>query len=294
MTTPEEIDALMNVDSFSRIPERIVPGSTDRAETADHMARYDFTATRARGMTLDLGSGVGYGAAIIAAAQSVNFLIAFDISSRVLAFGKGSYGETISFVTGDAGALPFSKDSLDSVVCLEVIEHVPDAERVLREIARVLRPEGLLIVSTPNKWTTSPLYRRPINPYHALEWYPRSFKKLVSEYFEVEEVLGQSWHSVGITWQALRSNAKTRLKGLLGRLRLLGVAQQLRKKGRHNSVVQKDSEQVSKDTHAPTQEEVLAAWPRSWTSTRRQSIPVTVILIARLPSAHGHLIQRST
>jgi 2-polyprenyl-3-methyl-5-hydroxy-6-metoxy-1,4-benzoquinol methylase len=294
MTTPDEIDALLNVDSFSRIPERIVPGRTDRAETADHMARYRFAATRARGRTLDLGSGVGYGASIIAAAQSVNSLIALDISSRALAFGKGSYGETIPFVTGDAGALPFSKDSLDSVVCLEMIEHVPDAKRVLREIARVLRPEGLLIVSTPNKWTTSPLQRRPINPYHALEWYPSGFKKLVSEYFEVEEVLGQSWHSVGITWQALRTNAKTRLKGVLGRLRLLGVAQQLRSKGRYNSVAQEDSEQVSKDTHAPTQEEVLAAWPRSWTSTTRQSIPVTVILIARLPSAHSHVIQRSS
>jgi SAM-dependent methyltransferase len=258
------------------------------------MARYRFAATRARGRTLDLGSGVGYGASIIAAAQSVNSLIALDISSRALAFGKGSYGETIPFVTGDAGALPFSKDSLDSVVCLEMIEHVPDAKRVLREIARVLRPEGLLIVSTPNKWTTSPLQRRPINPYHALEWYPSGFKKLVSEYFEVEEVLGQSWHSVGITWQALRSNAKTRLKGVLGHLRLLGVAQQLRTKGRYNSVAQEDSEQVSKDTHAPTQEEVLAAWPRSWTSTTRQSIPVTVILIARLPSAHSHVIQRSS
>jgi SAM-dependent methyltransferase len=294
MTTPEEIDALMNVDSFSRIPERIVPGRTDRAETADHMARYGFAATRARGITLDLGSGVGYGAAITAAAQSVNFLIAFDISSRALAFGKGSYGEKISFVTGDAGALPFCKDSRESVVCLDVIEPVPDAERVLREIARVLRPEGLLIVSTPNKWTTSPLYRRPINPYHALEWYPSSFKKLVSKYFEVEEVLGQSWHSVGITWQALRSNAKTRLKGVLGRLRLLGVAQQLRKKGSYNSVAQEDSEQVSKDIDAPTQEEMLAARPRSWTRTRRQGIPVTVILIARLPCAHGHVIQRAS
>jgi hypothetical protein len=49
MTTPDEIDALMNVDSFSRIPECIVPGRTDRAETADHMARYRFAATRARG-----------------------------------------------------------------------------------------------------------------------------------------------------------------------------------------------------------------------------------------------------
>jgi ubiquinone/menaquinone biosynthesis C-methylase UbiE len=148
MTTPEELDALTNVDSFSRIPERIVPGLTDRAETADHMARYGFAATGARGMTLDLGSGVGYGAAIIAAAPSVQFLIAFDISSRPLAFGRSSYGETISFAAGDAGALPLSKDPLDSVVCLEAIEHVA-AEWVLREIARVLRPEGIPIISTP-------------------------------------------------------------------------------------------------------------------------------------------------
>jgi hypothetical protein len=77
------------------------------------------------------------------------------------------------------------------------------------------------------------------------------------------------------------------------RLRLLGVAKQLRKKGRHNSVAHEDSEQVSKDTNGSTQEEVLPAWPRSWMSTRRQSIPVTVILIARLPSAHGQVIQRS-
>jgi SAM-dependent methyltransferase len=236
---------------------------------------------------------VGYGASIIAGAQSVDFLIALDNSSRALAFGKGSYGDKISFVTGDAGALPFAKDSLDSVVCLEVIEHVSDAEIVLKEMARVLRPDGLLIVSTPNKWTTSPLYRRPFNPYHVVEWYPGGFKKLVSRYFEVEEVLGQSWHPVGMTWQALRSNRRTRVRRVHGRLRLLGVAQQLRKKGRHNSVAHEDSEQVSKDTNGSTQEEVLPAWPRSWMSTRRQSIPVTVILIARLPSAHGHVIQRS-
>jgi methylase of polypeptide subunit release factors len=55
-----------------------------------NLARYGFAATRARGMALDLDSGVGCGAAVIAAAQSVTFLIAFDISSPALAFGKGS------------------------------------------------------------------------------------------------------------------------------------------------------------------------------------------------------------
>ena len=280
MTPDDEADALMNVDSSCHIPERIVPGRTHRAETADHMARYGFAATRARGATLDLGAGVGDGAALIATAQSVDFVIAFDISSAALAFARHTYGETISFVTGDASALPFSEDSLDSIVCLEAIEHVPDANRVLEEMARVLRPEGLLIISTPNKWATSPLSRRPMNPYHVREWYPRRFKELVARYFEVEDALGQSWHSVGFTWRALRRKMRSRIKAVLGHLRLLGIAQQLRRSERRRGA-QQDSRRAPSTIDVPTQEEVHAAWPRSWTGTRRQGIPITVILVAR-------------
>jgi SAM-dependent methyltransferase len=244
------------------------------------MARYGFAATRARGMTLDLGCGVGYGAAIISAKKSVDFLIAFDISDNALAFGKSSYGETISFVAGDAGALPFSDDSLDSIVCLEAIEHVHGPERVLGEIARVLRPEGLLIISTPNKWATSPLSRRPINPHHVREWYPGRFKELVRRNFEVVEVLGQSWQPVGITWRSLRRRMRIRVKGVLRSLRILGIAQRLRDAGRRG-LMQQESHEASSHFDVPTEEEVLGAWPRSWTRTRKQGIPITVILIAR-------------
>jgi len=269
----------MNVDSSCNIPERIVPGRTDRAETADHMARYGFAAARARGRTLDLGSGIGYGTAIIANAQSAGVAIALDISSSALAFGKSTYGRAISFVSGDAGALPFSDDSLDSVVCLEAIEHVADAAKVLGEIVRVLRPDGLLIVSTPNKWATSPLSWRPANPYHVREWYPGRFKQLVSNYFEVEDVFGQSWHPVGITWRALRTNARLHVKAILRRLRILRIAQQVRRRARSADARQEPRGSRSA-REVPTREEVAAAWPRSWTSTRKQGIPVTVILIA--------------
>jgi Methyltransferase domain len=167
-----------------------------------------------------------------------------------------------------------------------VIEHVPDAEMVLREIARVLRPDGLLIDSTSNKWPSSPLQRRPINPYHVVEWYPSGFKKLVSRCVEFEEVLGKSWYSVGMTWQALRSNARTRLKGILSCLRLLGVAQQLRKASGHDSVAEEASQQGSLHLDAATQEEVLAGSHPTWTNTRQEGIPLTVILVARWSKAH--------
>jgi SAM-dependent methyltransferase len=280
MTTHDEIDALMNVDPSRGIPERIVPGRTDRSETADHMARYGFAATRVHGVTLDLGSGVGYGAAILSTSEAVDSLIAFDVSISSLAFGKNAYAETISFVAGDAGALPFTDNSFDSIACLEAIEHVPEPETVLREIARVLRPEGSLIISTPNKWATSPLSRRPLNPHHLYEWYPGRFKRLVSRHFAIEEAFGQSWHPIGITWRALRRRSRMRLKAILLHLRVLGIVQQLREPSRrtHASL---QHQQEETETSIPTREEVLVAWPISWMGSEKQGIPVTLILIAK-------------
>jgi SAM-dependent methyltransferase len=189
--------------------------------------------------------------------------------------------------------LPFSKDSLDSVVCLEAIEHVPDAERILREIARVLRSDGLLIISTPNKWTTYLRMGDPSTPttswtgiQEASRSWPRDTPRL-RRYTANPAIRSRSR---GRRYAAIRGH---RVEGVNGRLRLLGLAQQLRKTGGYRSVAQKDSQHVSTEIDAPAQEEVPAAWPRFSTSTRQQGIPVTVILIARRSRADGHASQRS-
>src|SRR5262249_26668166 len=143
-----------------------------------------------------------------------------------------SFDKTIRFVAGDAGALPFCDHSIDTIISLEAIEHVPDAEKVLMEMARVLRAEGLLIISTPNKWVTSPLRMRPINPYHVREWYPGRFKEIVSRHFEIEEVLGQSWHSVGLVFRVFCQNLKNPLKAALVSLKLIDLARRMFRKQR--------------------------------------------------------------
>jgi 2-polyprenyl-6-hydroxyphenyl methylase/3-demethylubiquinone-9 3-methyltransferase len=54
-------------------------------------------------------------------------------------------------VVGDVADLPFDNADFDYVVCTEVIEHIVEPQRALRELARVLRPGGMLVITTPNR-----------------------------------------------------------------------------------------------------------------------------------------------
>lgn len=55
-------------------------------------------------------------------------------------------------VVGSALALPFGDATFDAAICTEVLEHVPEPEQALRNIARVLRPGGRLYVTVPMSW----------------------------------------------------------------------------------------------------------------------------------------------
>lgn len=83
-------------------------------------------------------------------------VVALDRSLNDLATARQRYRELggkaqdgLGFLAGDALSLPFATDSFDAVICSEVLEHIPDYEGALREIARVLKPGGVLAVSVP-------------------------------------------------------------------------------------------------------------------------------------------------
>ena len=61
-------------------------------------------------------------------------------------------------VTGDATRLPFRSESFDTVITTELLEHLPDPEQCLAEVARVMRPGGHLILSVP---FLEPLHEEP-------------------------------------------------------------------------------------------------------------------------------------
>ncbi len=61
----------------------------------------------------------------------------------------GQHGATLQ--VGDATRLEFADGMFDKIVCSEVIEHIPDAEKAIDEMRRVLKPDGVLVLSTPNR-----------------------------------------------------------------------------------------------------------------------------------------------
>lgn len=72
--------------------------------------------------------------------------------------------QNVDFVCGDAAALPFADSSFAAVTLFDVLEHVPDDRKTIAEALRVVRPDGFILVSTPNENWRYPYYGvlRPI------------------------------------------------------------------------------------------------------------------------------------
>jgi SAM-dependent methyltransferase len=169
MSPAIDTDPFGAVERF--VPEE-APGSLIEAE---HEARYRWAAPAVQGRAvLDAGCGVGYGTAILAGAGAAR-AVGIDISPEAIEHAHDRYGEAGGFVVGDLQALPFADDTFAAAVCFEAIEHVADPSRALDELRRVLRPDGLLLISSPNR----DVYP-PGNPFHVHEYRPAELEEALA------------------------------------------------------------------------------------------------------------------
>ncbi len=72
----------------------------------------------------------------------------------------------------------FKENFFDFIICTDVIEHVLEPFRLLKEIKRVMKPGGYAVISTPIKLTEEPL-----DKMHVAEWFPEEFKSIMSQSF---------------------------------------------------------------------------------------------------------------
>lgn len=173
-----------------------------------HIATYDFAATYTRGQrVLDFGCGTGYGAHRIASECAE--IVGVDISDSAIAFAREKYSaDNLDFreiQTIEEAPLPFPDGSFDVVLSFQVIEHVPDADRYLAEVCRVLGADGTLIVATPDRSTRLLRRQRPWNRYHLVEYRPTDFADLLGRHFESVEMLGMGGDETVIGREITRS-----------------------------------------------------------------------------------------
>jgi SAM-dependent methyltransferase len=148
--------------------ERTVPGIPEENYWfRRHEAVYAALRDRCAGaLVLEAGCGEGYGAGMLAEAAAG--VLALDLDPMTAAHVARRYPRT-GVVRANLVALPVRDGGCDAVVSLQVIEHLWEQERFLRECFRVLRPGGALMLSTPNRLTFSPGRDTPLNPFHTRE-----------------------------------------------------------------------------------------------------------------------------
>jgi ubiquinone/menaquinone biosynthesis C-methylase UbiE len=155
---------------------------------------------------LEVGCGTGIDTNLLAAEFKQAKFYATDISAKGVLLANrisGQLGNGICFVQGDINRLHFKDGAFDVIFSQGVLEHFPEPVRVIKEQARVLKDEGVLIISVPQKYTAYTLmkkiklYRKTWEWEWETEYSHRGLKKLGSEcgLKEIEAVGYQYWRS---------------------------------------------------------------------------------------------------
>ena len=161
--------------------ERIVPSATGDF-VAEHLHRYALALEFARKYdVLDIACGEGYGSAFLA--KVAHSVVGVDCDAPTIAHATTCYpAANLKFLLGRAEKPPVASQSADLVVSFETLEHLDDHDAMLREIKRILRPGGRLLISTPD----SKPYRKTsgkLNPFHLHELSQKEFHVLLSRHF---------------------------------------------------------------------------------------------------------------
>jgi len=161
--------------------ERFLTCYTDES-LAEHLHRYSIALSLSAGKdVLDIASGEGYGSNLLASVAK--HVVGIDVAADAIKHASEKYQRpNLRFLHGSASRMPIDSASIDVAVSFETIEHHTEHEAMLLELRRVLRPNGLLIISTPEKLNYTD--RREVkNAYHVKELYLKEFRDLISRHF---------------------------------------------------------------------------------------------------------------
>jgi SAM-dependent methyltransferase len=170
--------------------ERTVPGlAVENYWFRRHEVAYRHCEDLCAGQeVLEAGCGEGYGADLIASVA--RRVVAVDYDATTVSHVRRRYPR-VQVMTANLAALPMPDACVDVVVNFQVIEHLWDQPQFITECLRVLRPGGLLAISTPNRITFTPGSDVPLNPFHTRELNAAELRELLEDCgFDVRSMSG--------------------------------------------------------------------------------------------------------
>jgi ubiquinone/menaquinone biosynthesis C-methylase UbiE len=173
--------------SKERFDDEIIP--TYLIQSA--VQKYLFGVKHLKGnVVLDIASGIGYGSKIMYDKKPHMRFFGCDNDKNAISFANKKYGEFIKFLNCSAYSTGFDDYFFDSIVSFETLEHLNNGESFMKEITRILKKDGILILSTPNR-TYDEKVDKDTNPYHEIIYSKNDLYQLLSNHFKYVQILGQ-------------------------------------------------------------------------------------------------------
>ncbi|MEO7660382.1 MAG: class I SAM-dependent methyltransferase [Pyrinomonadaceae bacterium] len=157
----------------------------------EHAARYNFAMPFVSNReVLDIACGTGYGIGLLR--SMAKLVTGVDIDPAAAKQALVECGANASVLLGNGLGLPFEDESFDVITSFETLEHLYERGRFLAELRRVLRPGGVLLLSTPNANYTKPVNGTPSNRFHIHEYTPDELRSELGSHFTITNLLGQT------------------------------------------------------------------------------------------------------
>ncbi|TQF35674.1 hypothetical protein UNPF46_23930 [Bradyrhizobium sp. UNPF46] len=152
---------------------------------------------------LDFGSGDGFLSYLLGARLPNATIVGIEYEESGIALARAKIAEkripNVSFVLNQDSRLPFPNEHFDAIVMADVIEHLPNVGEVLQELERVLRKDGRIVVTTPQRQEGSKWDKR-----HIFEFDTADLSREMQKFFTNVRVFGCSRMNIVRAWQKKR------------------------------------------------------------------------------------------
>jgi O-antigen biosynthesis protein len=172
--------------------ERLIPNTLGlKFLYQEHITRYIFASTFVKDtIVLDAACGTGYGSSFLVE-NGASKVTGIDNSHEAIQYCNNNYSHSkLDFKNADCTQLPFKDSTFDIVVSFETIEHLENTDKFLVETKRVLKNNGIFIVSTPNIESYD-----EENPFHEHEFSLKEFESTLNNNFKNVSIFYQFYPS---------------------------------------------------------------------------------------------------